>query len=114
MQGYRQSPALRVIETHPSSAAWQPSSMDWYTARSLASLTGASMWPHASFRNSASSKKLSWPATGDIDCELTQPASPETLLNRIVRDIKSPVSPDRASCCVWEGRLFGGFTRSGT
>ena len=50
------------VEAHPSSAAWQPSSMDWYTARSLSSLTGASMWPQASFRNSASSRKLSCPA----------------------------------------------------
>ena len=46
------------------SAARQPSAMDWYTARSLASLTGASMKPQASLRNSGSSRNASCPTPG--------------------------------------------------
>ena len=44
------------------SAPRQPSAMDWYTARSLASLTGFSMWPQASFLNRLSSRNASLPA----------------------------------------------------
>jgi len=44
------------------SAPRQPSAIDWYTARSLASLTGLSMWPQASFLNRLSSRNASLPA----------------------------------------------------
>lgn len=72
----RRSSSMLVL--YPFSAAWQPSAMDTYTARSFASLTGDSMNPHASFLNNGSSRKASCPAYAEIkllgcyQCEFLQ------------------------------------------
>ena len=68
-----------VQQIRACSAALQPSCMERYTARSLASLTGAHMWPQASLRNSDSSRNASWPAWAIPHSRMSYRIGPENL-----------------------------------